>query len=140
MIQFPLLTRRILAILAILTILFAGESIGKDLVKLTGGSTTPAPYTALSYANPEQAANPFPLKSNATFVITNGTLEEKSYDWYLIISGKSIARGTVTTTPDNPTTTVTVPLTTTGEFIFGLKNYPQKLTGTVREDGNSSRP
>jgi len=140
MIQFPLSTRRTLAILTILTILFAGESIGKSLVKLTGGSTTPAPYTALSYANPEQAANPFPLNSNATFVITNATLEEKSYDWYLTISGKSIARGTVTTTPDNPITTVTVPLSRTGEFIFGLNNYPQKLTGSVKEDGNSSRP
>lgn len=123
--------RRLTLIALALTVLLGGQSFGEYLVRITGGSNVPAPYTSLAYATPEQAAGGLQVGGEVTFVITNVTGEDRVYRWRATVDGRPSTRGSITTTVSNPRVMVTIPLRRSGELVFGIDGLPQELTGTI---------
>lgn len=123
--------RRFTLIALALAVLLGGQTFGEYLVRATGGSNVPAPYTSLAYATPEQAAGGLEVGGAVTFVITNATGEDRVYRWYATVDGRPSTRGSIATTVSNPRVAVTVPLPRSGDLVFGVDGLPQELTGTI---------
>lgn len=122
-----------------LVVLLFGQSAGESLVALTGGSNTAAPYTSLSYREPEIAAGGLVRGGAVDFVITNATGDEREYRWNATIDGRKVGHGTAVTDAATSSRVVTVELERTGKLVFSVEGLPQTLTGVVTPDSDPSQ-
>ena len=129
--MFPTSKRAWLTAAGLLAVLVAGQPVGEYLVALTGGSNTPAPYTALSYRNPESAAGGLITGGTVEFVVENVTGVGREYLWHVSIDGRETDHGTVVTDEAAPKRVVSVDLTRPGSLVFAIDGLPQTLTGVV---------
>jgi len=122
--------RRALLIAISAVVLFAGQDVGELLVRAVGGTNGAKPYTALAYADPEQAVRGLQVGKPVTFVVKNHTGRTRSYEWSVLIKGEVSKSGSVVVEQAGEAG-VTVTLERAGELSFEVRGLPQQLSGRV---------